>query len=77
MGYSLEWIASEIGVKPSRIRKWIELGYLRGAPGSGAREGYSSEFLAASRALYAWLQLYPRGPIENFRDRLYPEEDDE
>lgn len=76
MGHSLEWVASEVGVTPRCIVSWIEKGLLRG-PGRGARDGYSSEFVAAARAVRAWLELYPRGPLENLRDLLHPEPDDE
>lgn len=76
MGHSLEWVASEVGVKPRRIVSWIEKGLLRG-PGCGSRDGYSSEFVYAAKCVYQWLQLYPRGPLENLRDQMHPEVDSE
>ena len=81
MGYTKEEVAAALDVPWERVRYWVRRGYLRGAPGRGSREGYSSEFIAAARAMQAFLDLYPRGPLENWRDRYSPppdwEDDDE
>lgn len=77
VGYSLEWVASEVGVPKRRIEDWIAKGLLRG-PGKGRRDGYTHEFVLQALIVHEWLQLYPRGPVENLRDILYPEpEEDE
>jgi hypothetical protein len=77
VGYSLEWVASEVGVPPRRIEEWISKGLLP-RPGRGKRDGYSHEFVLQALVVHEWLQLYPRGPVENLRDILYPEpEEDE
>lgn len=76
VGYSLEWVASEVGVPPRRIRDWIDQGLLRG-PGKGCRDGYDHDFVLKALVVHEWLQLYPRGPVENLRDILYPEPEEE
>lgn len=76
VGHTLEWVASEVGVPPRRIVNWIERGLLRG-PGRGSRSGYDHDFVLKALVVYEWLQLYPRGPVENLRDILYPEPDPE
>lgn len=77
VGYTLDWVASEIGVSPRTIRSWIEKGLLRGGPAKGSRDGYSYQFVDQAMVIHEWLQLYPRGPLENLRDMLYPEPDEE
>ena len=79
MGYSLEWVASEIGVKPRRISWWINRGLFADLPpiGRGNKEGYSLDFIDRALVIHEWLQLYPRGPLENLRDLLIPEPEDE
>lgn len=76
MGYTLTWVASEVGVSERRIRDWIEQGLLEG-PGRGNKSGYSLAFVDRALIIYEWLQLYPRGPIENLREILNPEPDEE
>jgi DNA-binding transcriptional MerR regulator len=74
VGYSLQWVASEINVSPRTIHDWVAKGLFRGlAPGRGCRE-YSPAFVARARVIHQWLQYYPRGPLENLRDQLNPEE---
>jgi hypothetical protein len=76
--YTMQEIATELGTKPGTIYGWMREGFLRdGRPGPGHRTGYSSGFLAEARAIHAWLQLYPRGPLENLRDEMYPEDDED
>jgi len=77
VGYTLEWVASEIGVSPHTIQSWIKKGLLRNGPARGSRDGYSHEFVSQALIVHEWLQLYPRGPLENLRDMLYPESDEE
>lgn len=76
VGHSIEWVASEVGVSPRRILNWQEKGLLPKV-GRGSRNGYSLDFVAQALIIYEWLQLYPRGPIENLRDILHPESDEE
>ena len=79
VGHTLEWVASEIGVSPATIRYWVQKGLLRGGPAKGSRDGYSYAFVDQAMVVHEWLQLYPRGPLDNLRDLLYPEpeEDDD
>lgn len=78
VGYTLQWVASEVGVSPETIRSWMKKGLLpHGRPCRGCRNGYSSEFLYAARCVRNWLDLYPRGPLDNLRDQLYPEPDED
>jgi DNA-binding transcriptional MerR regulator len=75
IGYTMEWIASDLGVSKKTIQSWITKGLLRG-PGRG-NPYYSSEFVAAARCVHQWLQLYPRGPLENLRDQMHPAPEEE
>lgn len=78
-GYTLEWVASEIGVPKRRIEYWISRGVLRGSGRGGNPHDprYSPEFVTAARRVHEWLQLYPRGPLENLREQMYPEPDED
>lgn len=74
MGYSLEWVASEVNVSPHTIHSWVYKGLFRGlAPGRGCAE-YSPDFVQRARVIHQWLQYFPRGPLENLRDQLYSED---
>ena len=77
VGHTLQWVASEVGVSPHTIRSWIAKGLLRNGPRERSHEGYSYEFVDQCLIIHEWLQLYPRGPLENLRDILYPEPDEE
>lgn len=77
--YTLQQVATEVGVTPRRLRSWIAKGLVRG-PGQGCGAGcdrYSSEFVAAAKCVHQWLQRYPRGPLQNLRDELHPEDEDD
>lgn len=76
MGYSLEWVASEVGVPPRRIRWWMERGLLPRIR-RGDKYGYTLDFVDRALIVYEWLQLYPRGPIDNLRTILDPEPEEE
>lgn len=76
MGYSLTWVASEVGVPERRIEDWIRKGFLKG-PGRGNKHGYTLDFVDRALIIHEWLQLYPRGPMDNLRDILDPEPDEE
>ncbi len=76
VGHSIEWVASEVGVKPRTIYDWIARGLLP-SPGKGSRSGYTHAFVDQCLIIHEWLQLYPHGPLENLRDILHPEPDEE
>ncbi len=76
VGHSIDWVASEIGVSKRTIYSWISRGLLP-SPGRGSRSGYSHDFVDRCLIIHEWLQLSPQGPLENLRDILHPESDEE
>ncbi len=81
-GYTLEDVASEANASVHQLRWWMRHGVFEGTAwnriGGRNRQWYSADFLHRARAIDAVRQCWPRGPMENWRDRiLKPDEDDE
>jgi hypothetical protein len=80
-GYTLEWIASDLGVTKPALKKWIHQGLFEGTTwcrhGAYPHGRYGPDFLARARAIDRVRQLWPRGPMENWRDRILNHDGDD
>ena len=67
-GYTLEYIAHDLGVSKRRLFDWIAKGLL---PGNGSRCGRScrssSTWMARARAVRDAYDHWPHGPAANIR----------
>jgi DNA-binding transcriptional MerR regulator len=68
--YTIEVVAREARTSKWALRHYQKLGLLPKVKSASNGLNYDDDYIRRARQIRDYLELYPRGPLENLRERL-------